>query len=666
MDLQPGSRVFDYEVLSVLGAGGMGKVYKVKNLISDRVEAMKVLLPDLAGQPELAERFLNEIKVLASLQHPHIAALHTALRTENQLLMIMEFVEGLTLSERLQQGPLPVGEAAGYLDQALDALGFAHQRGVIHRDIKPANMMLTRDGNLKLMDFGIAKASTEMGLTRTGTTLGSLYYISPEQLEGKHTDSRSDLYSLGVSAYEIFTGKRPFDGTSEYSLMTAHLLQQPRPLFELNPGLPKPLSDVILMALAKDPEQRFQSAEAFRNALRAAAQGQAPMPENILVSNEPPPVAEKTVLAGIPLPMVEGTTLSAAPLATPLFEAAPTEPIATNAGAFDASSVGMATPASVAAASPAATSQPTATPFGSQAPRPSQTASAQPVTAQSAAVQPSITPPVPAASETRPSPPYRGLYMTAGAMVAVLVMIGAAMELPRWYKTRAAHGTAVPAEMPSPVVNQPQPQETGGAAGALPSGTAGSAQSSNSAPAGSANVDHTNAAGAGTSNPAGGAANATRANTSHPTNRKAFQPGVRNAQPGTEGQASASATTSQQNPTAAGLSSSAQPASQPAQTAAGSGNGPAGNAAAVAALQDRMDKLAARANAIKSTFQNMQQQEAASGLGLRPDVVASENLMEGYMDKADAALAANNSQSAAHYMDLAEKQISRLEAFFGR
>jgi hypothetical protein len=256
--------------------------------------------------------------------------------------------------------------------------------------------------------------------------------------------------------------------------------------------------------------------------------------------------------------------------------------------------------------------------------------------------------------------------MTAGAMVAVLVMIGAAIELPRWYKTRAAHGTAAPAEMPSPVINQPQPQETSGAPGALPSGTAGSAHSSIAVPAGSANIDSSNPASAGTPNSASGAVNAGRASTSHPTSTKAFQPGVRNAQPRTESQASASATTSQQNPTAAGLSSSAPPASQPLQTTAGSGNGTAGDAAAVAALQDRMDKLAARANAIKGTYQNMQQQEASSGFGLRPDIVASENLMEGYMDKADAALAANNSKSAAHYMDLAEKQLSKLEAFFGR
>src|SRR5215472_3177208 len=150
MDLQIGSTVGDYQVIGILGAGGMGKVYKVRNTISDRVEAMKVLLPDLANAPELADRFLREIKVQASLEHPNIAALHTALRIDNQLLMFMEFVEGVTLEQLLkEQGRIPVGSAVNYVSQVLSALDYAHQHGVIHRDIKPANMMLTPAGAVK-------------------------------------------------------------------------------------------------------------------------------------------------------------------------------------------------------------------------------------------------------------------------------------------------------------------------------------------------------------------------------------------------------------------------------------------------------------------------------------------------------------------------------------
>src|SRR5215467_2556111 len=146
MSEEVGKRVGDYEILAVLGAGGMGRVYKVRNVISDRVEAMKVLLPDLAGHQDLANRFLREIKILAALNHPHIAALRTALMLDNQLVMIMEYVEGSTLAARLEQGQIPAIEALHYINQALDALSYAHGQKVIHRDIKPSNMMLTPQG----------------------------------------------------------------------------------------------------------------------------------------------------------------------------------------------------------------------------------------------------------------------------------------------------------------------------------------------------------------------------------------------------------------------------------------------------------------------------------------------------------------------------------------
>ncbi|HEV1992912.1 MAG TPA: serine/threonine-protein kinase, partial [Candidatus Acidoferrum sp.] len=152
-----GTRKGDYEILGVLGVGGMGKVYKVRNVLSDRIEAMKVLLPNLADQKDLADCFLREIKVLASLSHPNIAALQTALTIDNQLVMIMEYVEGQTLSARVGQGAIPLDEALNYIGQVLAALSYAHKQQVIHRDIKPANMMLTPEGVIKLMDFGIAR-----------------------------------------------------------------------------------------------------------------------------------------------------------------------------------------------------------------------------------------------------------------------------------------------------------------------------------------------------------------------------------------------------------------------------------------------------------------------------------------------------------------------------
>jgi len=264
---ETGKRIGDYEILGVLGAGGMGQVFKVRNVISDRIEAMKILLPDLAGRQDLAGRFLREIKVLAALNHPNIAALRTALTLGNQLVMVMEYVEGTSLATRLERGPIAPAEAVNYVDQVLAALSYAHQRQVIHRDIKPANMMLTPENVVKLMDFGIARTGTDRTLTATGTTLGSMYYMSPEQVKGGTTDARSDLYSLGVTLYEMVTGQRPFKADSDYSLMAAQVQQPPRPPIELRADLPAALNEIILLAMAKEPSQRFQSADAFRKAL---------------------------------------------------------------------------------------------------------------------------------------------------------------------------------------------------------------------------------------------------------------------------------------------------------------------------------------------------------------------------------------------------------------
>jgi eukaryotic-like serine/threonine-protein kinase len=262
-----GQRVGDYEVVSMLGAGGMGRVYRVRNLISDRTEAMKVLLPDLVVEQDLAGRFISEIRMLASFDHPNIAQFYTAFQVDNQLVMMMEFVEGYTLEQLATQGPLPESDTINYMQQVLSALSYAHGRGVVHRDIKPANIMLTSHGVVKLMDFGIAKAQREVDLTRPGTTMGSLYYMSPEQVRGEAVDARSDIYSIGIMMYELLAGRRPFEADSAYAILNQQCNVAPQPPVELNPQLPAALSEIILCALQKDPAYRFQNAQAVHNAL---------------------------------------------------------------------------------------------------------------------------------------------------------------------------------------------------------------------------------------------------------------------------------------------------------------------------------------------------------------------------------------------------------------
>jgi len=309
-------QVGDYEIVRELGKGGMGQVYLVRNLISDRIEAMKVLLPDLVQQGDLANRFMREIKLLASLDHPNIAQLRTAFTADNQLVMIMEYVEGDTLAHRLGFGAFSTADTLNYITQVLNALSYAHGKGIIHRDIKPSNMMLTPQGMIKLMDFGIARSTSDLGMTVTGTTMGSLDYMSPEQVKSEPTDARSDLYSVGVSIYEMVTGHRMFDATSSYSVMEAHVKEIPRAPIEVQPSIPKQLNDIILMAVAKDPAQRFQTADAFRNALSQVATTSAtPVPT---ASATPVPVASQffTPVSATPVPApAPSMTPTPAPLA---------------------------------------------------------------------------------------------------------------------------------------------------------------------------------------------------------------------------------------------------------------------------------------------------------------------------------------------------------------
>jgi eukaryotic-like serine/threonine-protein kinase len=271
VSFEPGEMAGDYLVLERIGQGGMGAVYQVRHSISDRVEAMKVLLPDLREAEGLEERFLREIKLQASLSHPNIAQLHTAFRFRNQLLMVMEFIEGESLRTVITTRGATVMESVGVMQSVLKALAYAHGRGVVHRDIKPGNIMIARDGQVKLLDFGLASAAASVRagqqLTRSGMVMGSMPYMSPEQVKSLPADVRSDIYSLGVTLYQMVTGAMPIPGDTDYELMNGHLNHVPAAPALLNSNVPVNVSAAILKSLEKDPARRFQTAEEFGRAL---------------------------------------------------------------------------------------------------------------------------------------------------------------------------------------------------------------------------------------------------------------------------------------------------------------------------------------------------------------------------------------------------------------
>ena len=248
MAIQIGDVLGDYQVTGVLGRGGMGKVFRVRSLVTEREEAMKVVLPDLDDDPGFADRFLREIKVHASLQHPNIASLHTALRIEGRLVMILELVEGVSLEETLRRGSVGIPTAVHYMNQLFSALAFAHERGVVHRDIKPANVLIAAGGIVKLTDFGIARSNEGKRLTGTGLAVGTPAYMSPEQIRYGQADTRSDIYSLGLMFYEMVTGHHPVTGGTEHSRMEAQLNVVPPDPASVNLLVPAAVSAAIMRA----------------------------------------------------------------------------------------------------------------------------------------------------------------------------------------------------------------------------------------------------------------------------------------------------------------------------------------------------------------------------------------------------------------------------------
>ena len=592
MSYEPGQRVGDYEVMEVLGAGGMGEVYKVRNVISDRLDAMKILLPDLAGQQELAGRFLREIKVLAGLEHPNIAALRTAQYVGNQLVMIMELVDGTTLAHRLRAGAFPEREAVDFVDQVLAALSYAHARGIVHRDIKPANMMLTRTGIVKLMDFGIARAAGENKLTQTGSTLGSIYYMSPEQVQGQSIDARSDLYSLGASLYEMVTAQHPFEGDTGFTIMKGHIDGQLVPPREVNPNLSPALNEVIVRSMAKDPNQRYQNADEFAGALqgvRRIIQTSARAAAAVV------PVATPPMGATTP----SRPTLTQQPSPPPVAHTVPSQPQAmgSTGGVPGAAGTGRSDTASNAGGISGVIPQAGTAP-------PSTAAAIPAAPAQTFAQAPAA--PAPSAAAPPPMPrSSRALWLALGSVLTIALIVLTAMKIPALMGTS---GSKPAVETPAnPAPSQPA---------AIPqSGTTDNSAGANTSPAATP--------------PAAESAEAKEARARAAAEKKAQDAAA--AQAAAEAQAKAEA-----------------------------------EAKLFDEQENRFVHMSARAAAMKTSYETLRNQQAASGFSPNQDLTMAVSTMDQFLSRAEAALAVHDGATAQKYMDKAEPQIAILERKFGR
>jgi eukaryotic-like serine/threonine-protein kinase len=287
MAILPGRRLGPYEILSAIGAGGMGEVYKARDTRLDRIVAIKVLPTHLADRPELRDRFEREAKTIASLNHPHICTLYDTGHQDGIDFLVMEYLEGETLAQRLKKGPLPLDQVLRYAIEIADALDKAHRKGITHRDLKPGNIMLTKTG-AKLLDFGLAKLKQEAApanvslsdlptandpLTEEGAIVGTLQYMAPEQLEGKEVDARTDIFAFGAVVYEMATRKRAFEGKSQASVISAIMSSDPAPMSSLQPMTPPALDRVVKRCLSKETDERWQSANDLTNELKWIGEG---------------------------------------------------------------------------------------------------------------------------------------------------------------------------------------------------------------------------------------------------------------------------------------------------------------------------------------------------------------------------------------------------------
>ncbi|HYU35068.1 MAG TPA: protein kinase [Thermoanaerobaculia bacterium] len=309
--MHAGQRIRDYVLGEKIGEGGMGEVWSATHEILHRQVAIKAMAPDLARAPEFEARFLDEARAQANLQHARILGVTDFFREEGVYYLIMPLLKGHPLDDRLAEarGPLPLTEAVHIASDLLDALDYAHRQGIIHRDVKPSNVLLDQGGHAYLMDFGIALLIGSDRRTRTGASLGTPYYMSPEQIRApKRIDHRTDVYSAACVIYEMLAGRPPFvaneedEGNTDYVVQEAHIHRQPEPIRRWNPAVPPAVDATVLRGLAKQPDQRYSGCGELRRALEATAAGSEPPPLQAAASPSWPAPAAAPLPSGVTYP----------------------------------------------------------------------------------------------------------------------------------------------------------------------------------------------------------------------------------------------------------------------------------------------------------------------------------------------------------------------------
>jgi predicted Ser/Thr protein kinase len=585
-----GKKIANYQITEKLGEGGMGVVYKGTDTNLGRPVAIKMLSAQLAHDPEILERFRAEARAQANLSHANLAVLYAFLVEDGTAFMVMEFVEGQTFEQMIRaRGPIPVETALPLFKQALQGVGAAHRVGIVHRDIKPSNIMLNTAGVVKVMDFGIAKVVGTRGMTRTGMQLGTPAYMAPEQIQNKPIDTRTDIYALGITLYQMLSGQLPFQHESDFETMNSHVAATPPPMKQMFAYAPIQYQNVVMKAMEKDPNYRFQTVEEFSAALDNPESVPEPGSAATIV---PAAVVARTVVApAIERTMMEGSGAALAAANTPAI-------------AKTVMQTGVASAASA-----------TAIPVSAQGP----------VVAKKGGWNSGHT--------------FAVAAVTAAAIILAVVSFGkkgsvettAQVNAPSASSAQGSPLGAPQVAAPAPAASVPDDlmktasASDPSAASPVPSGSAGSSAPMKPVPA---------------PVKTGGAS-------------------VNISAPGRNGAKVSVSPNGGVQVSGGGASVSVAPQDAPPVM-------PAMSTAEVDELEHRIDQLSARAAAINNSLDRMQKQQAASGYGLRGDMVAAQASMKINLQKAQSSMEHNDPVKAKKYADTATANAETLEQFLGR